>query len=158
MTGGNWTPALLMVAAALALAIAPTRFRWPALLALLASAAAAAIINYPASWQPMLLAGSWLSVAVTAFAVYRQPDTSLLPPLLLALNAGGWAGAVTASGNGNLLRILPLILLALPAGWIAARGAVIALKFLASWLIAISILVVALPMVATPGYVQDHMD
>lgn len=159
MTGGNWSPALLLIAAALAIAVAPARFRFAATFGLLVSAATAGLIAYPPAWQPVMLAGAWMSIIITALATYRRPDRSRVPSLALAINAGVWAGAVTASFGSaqDLLRILPLILLVLPAGWIVARGASIALKVVASWLVAIAVLIAVLPIVTTPGYVQDHM-
>ena len=80
---------------------------------------------------------------VAALAVHRKDASALLPAVVLAVNTGFWAGAVTAiAGSGrDLLRSLPIVLLAFPAGWF----------------IAIAILVAALPTVTTPGYVQNHM-
>ena len=80
--------------------------------------------------------------------------------MLLAVNTGFWAGAVTAiaGSDRDLLRALPVALLAFPAGWLVAHRGALAIKVLASWLIAVAILVAALPMVPTPGYVQDHME
>ena len=160
MTGANWLPALLMIATAFALAIAPARFRWPALLAFLAIGVAAAFFTYPEWWNQAMLAGAWLSVIATALAVYRKPDVALATPLVLAINAGFWLGAVTTTIDNDwaLVRIMPLVLIVVPAGWLVARRASIVLKFLASWLVAIAILIMALPMVITPGYVEDHME
>ena len=160
MTGAIWLPSLLVIAMAFALAIAPARFRWPALLAFLASAAAAAVFTYPVYWQQGMLTGAWLGVVATALAVYRKPDVSLVPPLALAINAGFWLGTVTTTveNDNALLGAAPLIMIVFPASWLVARRASIVLKFLASWLIAIAILIMALPMVTTPGYVQDHME
>ena len=160
MTGANWLPALLMIATAFALAIAPARFRWPALLAFVASGLAAALFTYPEWGNQVMLAGAWLSVIATALAVYRKPDVALAIPLVLGINAGFWLGAVTTIVDNDraLVRIVPLILLVVPAGWLVARRVSIVLKFLASWLVAIAILIMALPMVTTPGYVEDHLE
>ena len=160
MTGEGWSPAILFIAAALSIAIAPTAYRLTGVVALIASAVLAAVFTYPSEWQQPILAGSWLSIMICALAVYRRQDTSQGPSILLAVNAGIWAGAVTKNfgSEQDLLQILPLAALTFPAGWLAARRASIVLKVLASWLIAVTILMVALPMVATPGYVQDHMN
>ncbi|MBC7506267.1 MAG: hypothetical protein H7267_11170 [Sandarakinorhabdus sp.] len=79
---------------------------------------------------------------------------------MLAANTGLWAGAVTAIAGTpqDLARALPVALLAWPAGWLVTHRAGIAVKVLASWLIAVAILVAALPIVPTPGYMQDHME
>ena len=160
MTGESWSPAILLLAAALSLAIAPKTHRLPAVLALISSAVLACLVAYPPAWQQAILAGSWISITLCALAVYRKPGASQAPSLMLAVNAGFWAGAVSASFGSEraLLQVLPLALLTFPAGWAAARGASIILKILASWIIAITILMAALPMVATPGYVEDHMN
>ena len=160
MTGANWLPALLMIATAFALAFAPARIRWSALLAFLASGVAAALFTSPEWWTQAMLAGAWLSVIATALAVYRKPDVSLTTPHVLAINAGFWLGAVstTVDNDWALARMAPLVLIVVPAGWLVARRASIVLKFLSSWLVAIAILIMALPMVTTPGYVEDHME
>ena len=160
MTGENWSPAILLLAAALSLAIAPKTYRLQAVLAMLGSAVLACLVAYPPGWQQPILAGSWISITICALLVYRRPEASPAPSLMLAANAGFWAGAVSASfgSERDLLLVLPLTLLAFPAGWVATRGASITLKILASWIIAITILIASLPLVATPGYVQDHMN
>ena len=160
MRGGFWPPALLCAALAFALAFAPVRVRLPALLALLVAAAVASRISFPAGWHEAIFAGVWASVVVAALAVHRREVGLLVPAMLLAANTGIWAGAVTAiSGSDrDLLRALPIALLAFPAGWVVAHRGGLAIKVLASWLIAVAILVAALPMVATPGYAPDHME
>lgn len=160
MTGENWSPVLLLVASALALTIAPVKFRWSAALALVVSAGVAAQLTYREDWQPMMLAGSWISIILTSLAVYRTQDASPLPSLALALNAGSWVGAVTTIGDNDwdLVRVMPFVLLLFPAAWIVARTASIVLKVLASWLITIAIMVLTLPIVTTPGYAPDHME
>jgi hypothetical protein len=64
--------------------------------------------------------------------------------------------------------VLPAILLCaaagavlalLPAAWIADRRLLIALRVVASWLIAVAMLGAMLQLVpVTPGYMPDHME
>lgn len=111
------------------------------------------------AWQEAIFAGTWLSVIVAALAVHspRLPDAVLL---VIAANTGAWAGAATAIAGApkDLLQALPLVLLAYPGAWLVANRGAIAIKVAASWLVAIAILVAALPIVPTPGYVKDHVE
>ena len=153
-------PALLCAALALALGFAPARARLPALLALVMLAVIVNQMSFPAAAHEWIFAGCWLSTALTALTVHLRHPAAVWPAALVAANAGMWAGAVTAiSGTGlDLARALPVALLAFPVAWLVAHKAGIAVKVVASWLLAVAILVAALPMVATPGYVQDHME
>lgn len=157
--GGFWPPALLFAALAFALAFVPARARLASLLVVVLSAGLISQISLPANWQEGVFIGCWISVIVAALAVHRKDASALLPAVVLAVNTGFWAGAVTAiAGSGrDLLRSLPIVLLAFPAGWLVTHRGALAIKVLASWLIAVAILVAALPTVTTPGYVQDHM-
>lgn len=160
MRGGFWPPALLFAALAFALAFVPVRVRLPSLLALVVVAGLASKLSFPANWQEAIFIGCWTSVVLAALAVHRKHTAALVPAALLAANTGFWAGAVTAVAgtDHDLLTALPVVLLAWPAGWLVAHRSGLAIKVLASWLIAVAILVAALPMVTTPGYVQDHME
>ena len=80
---------------------------------------------------------------------------------MLAIDVGIWGGAVIAVAGKPLDLALsaPWLLLALPGGWLVRTKRQIAVKVLASWLIAVSLLVATLQITTpTPGYVQDHMD
>jgi hypothetical protein len=77
------------------------------------------------------------------------------------MNAGFWAQAVVAlSGTPlDLFAALAVVLLILPAAWLVARGASIAVKVASSWLIAIAMLAAVLPFLpVTPGYLPDHLE
>jgi hypothetical protein len=150
----------LCAALAFALAFAPSRVRAPALVVLAVVALLFNRVSFPEGWHETIFAGCWISVIIAALSVHVRAIASLTPALLLAANTGVWAGAVIAIAGTpqDLTRALPVALLALPAGWIVANRAGIAIKVLASWLVAVAILVAALPIVPTPGYVQDHME
>lgn len=160
MRGGFWPPALLCAALAFALAFVPVRLRLFALAILFVVAAGFSQLRLPTGWQEAVFAGCWLSVILAALAVHRKNTGAPLPILLLAANTGVWAGVVTASAGSNrdLFQALPIALLAFPASWLVAHRGALAIKVLASWLIAVAILVAALPVVPTPGYVKDHME
>jgi len=52
-----------------------------------------------------------------------------------------------------------LLLSLFPAAWIADRRVLIALRVVASWLIAVAMLGALLQLLpVTPGYVPDHME
>ena len=159
MRGGFWPPALLCVALAFALAFSPPRLRLPAIVVSVVAALAMSQLTLPGDWQEVIFAGTWLSVIIAALAVHspRTPDALLL---VIAGNTGVWAGAVTAIAGTpkDLLRALPLVLLAYPGAWLVANRGAIAIKVAASWLVAIAILVAALSIVPTPGYVRDHVE
>jgi hypothetical protein len=81
--------------------------------------------------------------------------------LALAINAGLWAGLVIAVAGAplDLAKALPWVLICLPAALIVEGRFQIAVKVVASWLIAVSFLAAALPATTpTPGYVGDHME
>ena len=160
MRGGFWPPALLCAALAFALAFAPARVRVPALVVLVVTAILINRVAFPPAWHELIFAGCWISVALTALAVHFKTMTTRTPAVMLAANTGLWAGAVTAIAGTpqDLARALPVALLAWPDGWLVTHRAGIAVKVLASWLIAVAILVAALPIVPTPGYMQDHME
>lgn len=160
MRGGVLPPALLFAALALMLPFASRRAMLPALGVAAVAAIAVANLPIPKPWTETMFIGCWISVIVTAALVHlrRGPDRLVAVPL--ALNAGAWAGGTVAvAGAGaDLARALPVLLLALPGQWLVAHGRGIAVKVIASWLIAIAVLAATLATIPTPGYVQDHME
>ena len=157
MIGGVLPAALLCAALGLALAFAPRRTRVPSLLALGLAAAAASLPEFGPGWREPLLVGCWASVLLTAAAVHLRGGLGLWPGLVLAVDAGAFAGLV-AGGPAAVLLALPCALLCLPGAWVVARGWGVGLKVLASWLAAVALLGAALPTISTPSYEPDHMD
>ena len=160
MRGGALPPALLCAAFGLALAFAPRRIVPYALGVLVAAAVAASFLTFPLSWQDGVFLGCWASVVLAALSVHLPRGIGPRTTLVLALDCGFWAGAVIAAAGAktDLLKALPLALLCLPGAWLVSTKRGIAVKVATSWLIAISILSAALPLVPTPGYKPDHMD
>lgn len=161
MRGGALPPALLLAALAFVLAHASPRTRIWSLIALLGMLAALSQLALPPDWLEIAFLGCWISTAGTAAAVHLPSGPGPAGGILLSLNAGFWAQAVVAlSGTPHdLLAALAVIILVVPAGWLVARGASIAVKVASSWLIAIAILAAVLPFLpVTPGYLPDHLE
>jgi hypothetical protein len=150
---------LLLAACALVLAFGTSRtIAVGALLLIAASLAVAAAAPSEAVPELAIRIGCSVSSVVAALCVHlrRVPK-----PLALALcaNAGIWCGLLAvASARPDLLLLLPTLALAWPAHWLVARGAAIGIKVLSSWVVAVSVLATALPLITTPGYVPDHME
>ncbi len=161
MRGGALPPALLFAALGLALAFAPARARAWSLLLLVATLAALSFVTVPRDWLETAFLGCWISVAVTAALVHLPRGLSMPGTLALSFNAAMWASAVVdLSGSPlDLIKALPWTLLVLPASWLVARRASIAVKVASSWLIAIALLAAVLPFLpVTPGYMPDHLE
>ncbi len=161
MRGGALPPGLLLAALGLALAFAPTR-AWIAGLALAVLAATATMFApLPATWREAVFLGGWASLAITAAATYPPRGLSPAVVLVLAANAGAWAGAMVSVAGARLDGVRALAgLIAFPiATACVQRGGGIAPKVVASWLIAVAALAAALPfLTVTPGYLPDHLD
>jgi hypothetical protein len=160
MRGGALPPALLCAALGFALAYAPRRTMAYALVMVALTALAASFLNIPAGWQDGVFLGCWTSVVVAALSIHLPKGVGPRLAVGLALNSGIWAGAVIATSGTrlDLLKALPAALICIPATWLVSTKRGLAIKVVASWLIAVSILAAALPLTPTPGYKPDHMD
>jgi hypothetical protein len=164
MRGGVLPPALLFTATGLALAFAPRRVWIPSVLVLILSAGAVAISDSLAWAAPAvegIFAACWISIIATAVCVYVSRVLRPWAALLLSLNAGIWASAVTqlSGSSGDLATALPCVLILLPASWVASRYGSIPVKVVSSWLIAVAVLAATLQLLpVTPGYLPDHLE
>lgn len=161
MRGGALPPALLAVALGFALAYAPRRSLAPCLAAFAVVAGLASLLRPGPLWTDVAFYGCWSSVVVTALSVHLPSRLSRSGALVLSLNAGAWVGAVVAAAGApsDLARSLPFALLCLPASLLAATRVQVAIKVVASWLVAVAVLAAALPTTTpTPGYVGDHLE
>jgi hypothetical protein len=159
--GGALPPALLLAALGLALAPSSKRIWAWSLAALGITLVALSQVDLPRDWVEVAFLGCWTSTALTAAAVYLPRGPGLGGSVALSVNAALWADAVvTLSGApADLLKAFPAVLLAVPAAWLVARRASIAVKVASSWLIAIAILATTLPFLpVTPGYLPDHLE
>jgi hypothetical protein len=154
-------PALLAAALGLALAFALPRERRIGLGLFAALAIAARPLPWPHAGLDGVFLACWMTVVATAASLHLPPRLQRALALPLSVNAGVWAGGVIAlaGGPGDLIVALPWALLALPGAWLADTRAAIALKVVASWLIAVAALAALLPFLpVTPGYLPDHLD
>ena len=124
MRGGALPPALLAAALGFALAFVPRRVIALALGVFAVMAVAAALLSIPKASEGLVFLGCWASVVVTALTVHLPRGLPDRLALLLAANAGVWAGAVIAIAGVplDLVRALPWAFLALPGAWLAAKG------------------------------------
>jgi len=160
MRGGTLPPAILCAALAFMLVFAPRRAIGPTIGLLAAALLIASVLPWPHGWMEIVFIGCWASVVVTALLVHLPGGVPVTLALIAGINAGVWAGATIAEAGSlaDAARALPCVLLVLPARWLAARGASVAVKVASSWLVAVAILAATLPIVPTPGYVPDHME
>ena len=128
---------------------------------------AAAVVALATSFVPIareqLIAvevALWASVVGTAVLAYLPERIAARAILPLAINAGAWLGGVAAASamRPAMLAGLVVALVFVPIQALASRGSTIAVKVVASWMIAIGTLAIFVSMVPTPGYKQDHME
>jgi hypothetical protein len=159
VNAGALPMALQLLALVFALAFAPQKAVAPALS--LMSIVAAVAVAFPVAGDGMtaVFVGSWAGLILVAVTVHLHAGPSPALSLILGANTGLWFGMIAAASDASsgILWVLPLALLVLPARWLVARGGGIAIKVVASWLVAVAILCATLPIVPTPGYVADHM-
>src|SRR5271163_5006502 len=112
MNGGALPAALLCAALGLALATAERKAGTIGLAVVAAMSSVIAFAPIPASWSDMVFLGCWASVILNAASVHKPHGLGRVAALALSLNAGFWAGAVTALSPSkmNLLKALPLSL------------------------------------------------
>ena len=160
MRDGLLPSAMLCVALALALGFVPTRIWGIAVAALLFGCAAALLLPVTPDHADAIFLGCWVSTVVLAGCVHLPRGMNRATAVVLGLNAGVWACLVARVGGGaaNLLVAVPLVLLCVPARWLALTGRGIALKVAASWLLAIGVMEMVLMLTPTPGYKPDHME
>lgn len=104
--------------------------------------------------------GLWISTIATALLAYLPRRITAWSIVPVAINAGAWLGAVAAVAAMRPVMLAGLVaaLLFLVVNALSSRGSSIAVKVVASWMIAIGALAVFVSMVPTPGYKQDHME
>jgi hypothetical protein len=120
---------------------------------------ASALVFPDALAAPTAIAAAALTVLVV-FAVYS--GRAFHPALAAGLGvaAGALIGALTSfAGQASLLLFaLPATLVAFPAAWLAHTGRAIALKVMASWILAVSLLSIGLTFAQGVSAGSDHLD
>lgn len=161
MNGGIVPLLLLSVTLGLFLAFVPWNRAWPGLFAA-AIAAAATAVSIPATLvaAEVVFVGLWLSMIVTAVGAHTPVARSGRWAIPAGINAGFWLGAyAVVSGTRHELGFcLAPALLCVPGHWFTSRDLSIAIKVVASWMIAIASLSLFVSLMPTPGYVSDHME
>ncbi|HEY6941470.1 hypothetical protein [Dokdonella sp.] len=152
---------LVLLGLATGVAIAPAA-RSTRAIGFVAFALLAGIVARLASPIPLdaALRGSWIVIGLCAGAIHL-PRTSGRLALVFACASGGCAGMLAASSaalpEGYVLP--PAIAALALASWCLCHGAHVAVKILASWLVAIALLMASLHGVpVTPGDRLDHLE
>lgn len=158
MNGGILPLLLLCSASGFALANASRRAAWLGIGGLVVAALLGSLVAVPETARHPLFVGLLVSTAATAATVYlrRLPTPAAVT---IGVNNGVWAGALAAllDMHAGLAIALFLLLLLIPAQWLAGQGYAIVTKVLASWIIAIAALAGMVSFAPTPGYAPDHM-
>lgn len=162
MTVTGTAAALLLATLAFALAFVPLRTRWRAAMVAAAALLATAVLA-PAMPEHVALTVWGIMLIAVAMAVYAPAIAAGHPvlPMLGALAAGAWAGALLAPGGPGPAAAYALGFAGViaAASLVAHRGWGLALRVATSWAVAVAILVGAMPyFVAHPGYVPDHRE
>ncbi len=160
MNAGILPLLLLGVTLGLALSVAPRTTALRAWLAAVVTASVMALVGGSAEHVLVLQLGLLISIVVTAGLVYLPPDWVARALLLVGINAGIWLGLVASAGQMRYIVPVAMVvaLILIPAQEVGIRGAAIAVKVVASWMIAIGVLAICVTMIPTPGYEEDHME
>jgi hypothetical protein len=159
MKGAMIAAGLLLAVFSFALAFVPRKIAFgAALVCVLTALAAAHIGGLPSG---VAFTGCWVSLALAALSVYwpRIAQGTAWLCLVFAADAGLWAGLVvsTEAPWSAMLQVLAVLLLGVPAAACIDRGWTIVPRIVTSWLLAVAILVGAIPhLVVHPGYEPDH--
>jgi hypothetical protein len=161
MRDGITPCALLFTTFGLALAFAPRGAWLPSSGALISTLAALSIVSPGRGWLDAAFLGCWISVIMMAGTIQLFRKVPSWAALLLSIDAGAWASAVS-SLTGSRLQVLaasPCVLIVWPAVWVTRRHGPIPIRVASSWLIAIAVLCGFLQFLpVTPGYLPDHLE
>lgn len=152
--------AMLCVSLALPLGFIPVRAAAVSVAASLAGAVLALLLPIPPGHEDLIFSGCWFSTLVLTGCVHLPNGLNRAAALVLGANAGLWAGQVAQTDGhaANVMMALPLVMLCVPARWLVKAECGIALKVVASWLMAIAGMEMVLTLIPTPGYMPDHME
>lgn len=160
MRGGSLPPALLCLALGLLLAYVPRKWILPSIATLAFVSAFVVLVGFPAELEELVFAVCWASVVGTALLLHWPSPIPMPVVLGLSANAGLWSGAVIAlSGTPlDLAVALPVVLVCIPAGLLLKTPLRLGIKIIGSWLVAVALLMAAVPLIETPGYAPDHYE
>jgi hypothetical protein len=160
--GGSVAAGLLLAVTAFVLAFVPLRIAIGGIAACVVACMVAALVERVPT-PAWVFAGCWSSLIVTALLVYFPQPLRRWPSLAvpLAANGGVWAALVVATESPamDVVPILATLAIIIPASICVARGWALAVRVVTSWLLAVALLVGAIPyLVVHPGYVADHRE
>lgn len=162
MKGAGLAAGLLLATLAFALAFVPRRIAWASacMAIVLMTAVALSTRQLP---DVIAFTGWGACLIAIALSVYwpRAAQRYAALPLAAAAAAGAWSGILLAGGQRSAVLALAagLTVMVLASTAIAARGWDIALRVATSWLLAVALLVGAIPyLVAHPGFAPDHRE
>lgn len=160
MNGGPLPLLLLCATIGLLLSYASLRAACLGFASLAATSVIVSLLALPPRLTTALFAGLWLSIILIAALTYLPRDVAARWAIPLATVGGLWVGGLASvSGRkSDLALVLPITLLWVPGRWIVGRGHGLAVKIVASWMIAIATLSLFVSMTPTPGYQPDHME
>lgn len=160
MNGGIIPSLLLGATIGLLLSFTPLRVALFGGACLAATSILASLLAPPPSLQNAIFIGLWLSIILTAALTYLPHGAARRWAIPLATVGGLWIGGLASMSDrkSDLALALSVSLLWVPGRWIVARGYGLAVKIVASWMIAIASLSLFVSMTPTPGYEPDHME
>lgn len=168
MSGAAWAPAVLCAALGLLFGSLPARAGWGAALAFAAMwiamtgllAVAPSFAAWSCSHPAHSSAACWITALAAAGAQYWPERGRARAAWGFALAAGLCVAAAASPCVAAFSPWSPAwVALALPARWLASRGAGVALKVAASWLLAVALLSLVLSArPALPGDLPDHLE
>lgn len=160
MNAGFLPLAILCAALGLAMAKTPLKMAAMAIALVIATSLLSFAFMPTDKWETAALVALWVSAAVTAGLCYLPRGVNGLWLVVASVNAGIWVGAVAHSAGGiaGVASGLPLALLFLPAAWLLEKELAAAVKIMASWIVAVSVLAFMVAVSPVPGYAPDHME
>lgn len=161
MKGEALAAGLLLATLAFALAFVTRRIAVAAVGLATVIMVSVAFVGTAGEGSNVLFAACWLTLIVLALSVYwpGRAQRHAWLPFVGAAVAATIAGLLFASGNAwlSLPMAVGLAAATAGAGIVVSRGWSIALRVVTSWLLAVALLVGAIPhLVVHPGYEPDH--
>lgn len=160
MRDGAFPAMLLSLMLGLTLAFAARRTVAIACLLLAAAALATSLFALPLEWRGAMAIGCWSETVLLAILVFSGRPLPAPLAAVAATIAGCFVGAVASQLARPFVIVEALLctLILLPAAWLVRRRWSIAVKVLASWLLAVAVLAGGTTIATGPTAGSDHLD